>query len=192
VPGPSDVRGPIDPDIESAEFEGADGEPLGAGLPTLPRFSVHIAMVVFAGGLAGGLARYLVGRAWPTPPRGFPWSTFAVNVTGSFALGLLIVLVVEVLAHRAHVGPARYLRPALGTGFLGAFTTFSALTLSTDQLMAHGHLVLGLAYLVASVAAGLVAAIAGLRCGRLLGRRWPGSHSVPGSHVVPGSDGVGA
>ena len=177
------VSGPIDPDIEPAEFENADAESLGVGLPTLPRFSVHIALVVFAGGLAGGLARYLVGRAWNTPPRGFPWNTLAVNVSGSFALAVLVV-VVEALAHRTHVGPARYLRPALGTGFLGAFTTFSALTLSTDQLMAHGHLLRGLAYLVASVAAGLLAAIAGLRCGRLLGHRWSGSNSVSGPRGV--------
>jgi CrcB protein len=179
VHGPFDAQGPIDPDIEPAEFENADGESLGVGLPTLPRFSVHIAMVVFAGGLGGGLARYLVGRAWPTPLRGFPWNTFAVNVSGSFALAVLLV-VVEVLAHRTHVGLVRYLRPALGTGFLGAFTTFSALTLSTDQLMAHGHVVLGLVYLVASVAAGLLAAIVGLRCGRLVGHRWSGAQSGAG------------
>ncbi|HEY8728156.1 MAG TPA: CrcB family protein [Acidothermaceae bacterium] len=178
------VSGPIDPDIEPAEFENADGGSLGVGLPTLPSFSVHIALVVFVGGLAGGLARYLVGRAWPTPPRGFPWNTFAVNVSGSFALAVLVVVVVEVLAHRTHAGLARYLRPALGTGFLGAFTTFSALTLSTDQLIAHSHVVLGLVYLVASVAAGLLAAIAGLRCGRLLGHRWSGSNSVSGSRSV--------
>ena len=97
---------------------------------------------------------------------------------------MLIVFVVEVLPHRTHVGPARYLRPALGTGFLGAFTTFSALTLSTDQLMAHGHVALGLAYLFASVSAGLFAAIAGLRFGRFLGHRWPSSNGVPGSHSI--------
>ena len=189
VQGPFDAHDPIDPDIEPADFEGADDEPPGPGSANLPQFSVHIAVSVFAGGLAGGLARYLIGRAWPTPPRGFPWNTFVVNVTGSFALGVLVVAV-EVLAYRAHRGqiphlaPARYLRPVLGTGFLGAFTTFSALALSTDQLMAHGHAVLGLAYLVASVAAGLLAAFAGLRFGRLLGQRWTGSPSAPGSPSV--------
>ena len=158
-------------------------EPPGAGSATLPRFSVPLAVSVFAGGLAGGLARYLIGRAWPAPPSGFPWNTFVVNVTGSFALGVLVVAV-EVLAYRAHLGqvrhlgPARYLRPVLGTGFLGAFTTFSALALSTDQLVAHGHVALGVAYLIASVTAGLLAAFAGLQFGRLLGQRWTDSLSV--------------
>jgi CrcB protein len=183
VPGMHD---PIDPDIEPADFEGADGDMLGPGPATLPGFSIHIAVSVFAGGLAGGLARYAVGRAWPTPLRGFPWNTFAVNVTGSFALGVLVVFV-EVLAYRAHLGPvrhiraARYLRPAVGTGFLGAFTTFSALALSTDQLLAHGDVGLGLAYLVASVVVGLLAAFAGLRVGRLLSQRWTRTPTVVGT-----------
>ncbi len=181
--GPFDAHDPIDPDIEPADFEGADAEPPGPGPAALPRFSVPVAASVFAGGLAGGLARYLIGRAWPAPPRGFPWNTFVVNVTGSFALGVLVVAV-EVLAYRAHLGqvrhlgPARYLRPVLGTGFLGAFTTFSALALSTDQLVAHGHVVLGVAYLIASVTAGLLAAFAGLRFGRLIGQRRTDSRSV--------------
>jgi fluoride exporter len=182
------VHGPIDPDIEPAEFEPAEFEPaelrlaggrtLGGTPHPVPHFSAGLAVAVFCGGLAGGLARYGIGRAWPTPLRGFPWSTFVVNVSGSFALGVLVVVVVEVLAHRAHVGAARYLRPALGTGFLGAFTTFSALALSTDQLVAHDHVMLGLGYLVGSVAAGLAAAIAGIRSGRLLGQRSSRSQSV--------------
>lgn len=182
------MHGPIDPDIEPAEFEPADFEPtelqpaggraLGGTSHPVPQFSAGLAVAVFCGGLAGGLARYVIGRAWPTPLRGFPWSTFVVNVSGSFALGLLVVVVVEVLARRAHSGVARYLRPALGTGFLGAFTTFSALALSTDQLVAHGHVALGLAYLVGSVAAGLVAVVAGIRCGRLLGQRSTLSQSL--------------
>ena len=174
------MHGPIDPDIEPAEFEPANYEPtelqllggraLGGTSHPVPHFSAGLALAVFCGGLAGGLARYAIGRAWPTPLRGFPWSTFVVNVSGSFALGVLVVVVVEVLAHRAHIGMARYLRPALGTGFLGAFTTFSALALSTDQLVAHGHVALGVGYLAGSVAAGLVGAVAGIRCGRLVGQ----------------------
>src|SRR5437879_3720305 len=75
-------------------------------------------LAIALGGAVGGLARYGVGRAMSAPDRGWPWSTFMVNVSGAFALALLLVVVLEVLP------PHRYVRPLLGTGFLGAYTTF--------------------------------------------------------------------
>ena len=62
----------------------------------------------------------------------------------------------------------RYLRPLLGTGFCGAFTTFSSVVVTTDLLLAHGHAGTALAYLGASIGGGLAAALLGLVAGRAL------------------------
>jgi CrcB protein len=126
-------------------------------------------VAVAVGGFAGGLARYEIGLALPSPPRGFPWAVFAVNTSGAFLLALLVVLLDEALP------PTAYARPALGTGFLGAFTTFSSVAGAVDQLGAHGRPGLAAGYLLASTAAGLAAAVAGLLTGRALaGLRSPG------------------
>ena len=65
-----------------------------------------------------------------------------------------------------HVLPPGGTRPALGTGFIGAFTTFSSLATATDHLLAHGHPMLAIAYMVGSLFGGLVAALLGLAGGR--------------------------
>lgn len=85
-----------------------------------------------------------------------------INLSGAFALSLLLVLVLEVFP------PTRYVRPALGTGFIGAFTTFSSLATATDHLLAHGHPMLAIAYTVGSLFGGLVAASLGLAGGRAI------------------------
>ena len=64
--------------------------------------------------------------------------------------------------------PTRFVRPGLGTGFLGAFTTFSSLATSTDQLAAHGHAGIAVAYAVLSLFGGLACASFGLVAGRSL------------------------
>lgn len=115
-----------------------------------------VLLAVFVGGFAGGLARYAVTLAWPASPGGFPWATFAINTSGAFALAALLVLVIEVLP------PSTYLRPGLGTGFLGAFTTFSAVASAVDQLARQGRLATAALYLGASTLAGLAAASLGL------------------------------
>ncbi len=101
----------------------------------------------------------------PTPENSFPWATLAVNTTGAFCLGLLLTLLLEIRP------PTPYLRPALGTGFLGAFTTFSAVAGTTDLLAASGRWATAAGYVAASIVAGLSAALAGLILGRLLARR---------------------
>ncbi|GAA3220329.1 CrcB family protein [Actinocorallia longicatena] len=110
-----------------------------------------IIAVVTAGGVIGACARYGAGLAWPTPPGGFPWTTWWINVTGCAAMGVLMVLVTE------RFSPNRLLRPFLGTGILGGYTTFSTATLDTRHLLDGGHPGRGLMYaattLLASVAA---------------------------------------
>jgi CrcB protein len=119
---------------------------------------------VFVGGCIGGIARYGVTRLWPTSANGFPWATFVINISGAFVLALLLVLITDWLP------PNRYMRPLLGTGFCGAWTTFSSVAVSTDQLVAHNHAVTGILYVIASLGVGLVAAAAGLATGRLIAR----------------------
>ena len=124
-------------------------------------------LVIGAGGFAGGLARYGIGVAWPSAPGGFPWATFTINTSGAFALALLLVVALEMLP------PTPYLRPALGTGFCGAYTTFSTVTVASDQLAGHGHAGLALAYVGASIGAGLAATLLGLAIGRTVASSRP-------------------
>ena len=90
----------------------------------------RIYAVIALGGFAGGDARYALGLAWPDKPGAFPWTTFGINVSGAFVLALLLVLILE-----AWEAPT-WLRPLAGTGFLGAFTTFSAVAFALDRFAA--------------------------------------------------------
>jgi fluoride exporter len=117
-------------------------------------------LAVAVGGFFGGLARYGLQFAWPTPRGGYPWAIWTVNTIGSFILGLLLVVVTDVLP------PTRYVRALIGTGFCGALTTFSSVAVDVDQLAAHGQAALAVGYLAASLAAGLAAAFLGIVAGR--------------------------
>lgn len=121
--------------------------------------------LVAVGGAAGTLARHGVAEALD-PDRLFPLATFLVNVTGSFALGALLA----VLLVRDHRARANRLRLLLGTGLLGGYTTYSALAVETDTLLRGDHVALGLAYAAGSVLAGLVAAFAGVAAARAVVR----------------------
>jgi CrcB protein len=131
------------------------------------RRSWTVVGVVSAGGALGAAARYGLGVAWPHRPGTFPWATFVTNVTGCLLIGVLMVLVTEVWA--AH----RLLRPFLGTGVLGGYTTFSTYTGDVQQLVSAGAIRTALIYLIATVAAALVAVYAGITVTRLAtgGRR---------------------
>jgi len=107
--------------------------------------------VIAAGGAIGAVARYLVGQAWPTPTGTFPWATLVINVVGCGLIGILMVVVSEVLTRR------RLIRPFLGTGVLGGFTTFSTYALDIQQLVANRHPGTALLYLGATVAGALIA-----------------------------------
>jgi len=146
---------PVDPDVDEPE-----SPPLRRPASRWPRIAPRVVFAVFVGGVLGGLARYGIGFAASPATNTFPWDIFAINLSGAFALAVLLVLVLEVMP------PTQYLRPGLGTGFLGAFTTFSSLATATDQLLAHGHPGLAAAYAVGSLIGGLAAASFGLVCGR--------------------------
>jgi CrcB protein len=137
--------------------------PLDPDAPATPvrRTDWPVLAAVGVGGALGAPARYGIAQLVDITPGTFPWGTFWINVSGSFALGFLLAVLLE----RSHQVP-RYLRPLLGTGFLGAYTTYSTFAVETDLLVKNGHWPIALAYVVASFAVGLVAASAGLRLGR--------------------------
>jgi CrcB protein len=121
--------------------------------------------VIAAGGMLGASARYGIARWLPTEPCRFPWATFWTNLSGSFLLGLFLVLVLE------RFPPTRYLRPFVATGIIGAFTTMSTYEVETALLVKDGHLLTALLYGVGSLFAGVVLAYAGIRAGRLTPQR---------------------
>jgi CrcB protein len=110
---------------------------------------------VAIGGAAGSLSRWLVVLAGiKLFGPAFPWGTLAVNVLGSFAIGVLA----EILSR----GAEPLLRPLLVTGFLGGFTTFSAFALEAVTLSRP----LGIAYVAASVVLSLAACALGVLVAR--------------------------
>ena len=121
-----------------------------------PSVTASLALVT-AGGCAGTLVRAALERAWPASPGHLPVTTLALNIVGALALGLLLGALGE--SHPR-------LRLALGTGVLGGLTTHSTFILESHRLLTPGgdggHPVLGTAYLVGSMVAGLVAAGLGL------------------------------
>lgn len=120
-------------------------------------------VAVAVGGAAGAVARWAVSSGihrWLG--RDFPWGTLTVNVVGSFAMGLLAVLLLDRLA----LGPAW--RAGLMVGFLGAFTTFSTFALETVELAQGGLGMRALANIAVSVTACVLAAIVGVQLARHL------------------------
>ena len=120
------------------------------------RFAPGVLLAISAGGIAGTLARYGVERAVPVGPGGFPWATFAVNVSGSLALGALLAVLI------ARWPTDRYVRPFAGIGFIGAYTTFSTFVVEADVLAKDGHVGTAAAYVGASLLGGLVAVTVGV------------------------------
>jgi fluoride exporter len=124
-----------------------------------PHLRGDVLVAIFVGGCLGGLARYAIVKARPVAADRFPWPTLAINVSGAFVLALLIVVAAQLVS-------SRYLRPLLGTGFCGAFTTFSAIVVTDDEFFAQHHPGLAVGYLAASIVGGLAAASLGLVIGR--------------------------
>jgi len=123
-------------------------------------FSLFLA--VAAGGLVGAPSRYLLDRAITRRAHSDrPWGTFVINFTGSLLLGFLTGFTLT--GHLSEIGKA-----LLGTGFCGAYTTFSTFTFETVRLMEDGRIFDAAGNVVISVALGLAAAAAGLAIGLAL------------------------
>ena len=115
-------------------------------------------LCVLLGGGAGSLTRYLVGRAIVQrfPQTNFALGTFAINVTGSFLIGLLMTLFVE------RWKLPQYWQLAGVVGFLGGYTTFSSFEYDAFLATRGGHHLAAFGYLVSSVVAGYAAVWAGV------------------------------
>ncbi|WP_049567060.1 FluC/FEX family fluoride channel [Streptomyces sp. SBT349] len=116
-----------------------------------PRPWGPVLAAVAAGGALGTAARYGAYLLWPTTRHGFPWTTLLINVVGCALIGVLMVLATEAFA------PHRLVRPFLGTGVLGGFTTFSTYAQDAEHLLTGGPAPAGLLYLGATPLAALAA-----------------------------------
>jgi CrcB protein len=117
-----------------------------------------VAGLVAAGGVVGTTARALLERAFAPEPGAWPWTTFGINVVGSFVLGVLLQ---RLLLSGPDRGWRRGVRLGCGTGVLGGFTTYSTFAVEVERLASGGHVALGAAYALGSVVLGVAAACGG-------------------------------
>ena len=105
-------------------------------------------VAIFAGGVVGALLRVALLQAHAGAAHGWPWVTFGVNILGSFLLGYFATRLQERLPLSA------YRRPLLGTGFCGAFTTFSTMQVELLTMLDAHRYGLAVAYAASSVILG--------------------------------------
>jgi CrcB protein len=156
---------PIDPDlIPTDPAEPAPDHQLARHpqAHTSRRAEPSVLAAIALGGALGAPARYGAAQLIQVDPGAFPWATLWTNLTGSFALGFILALVLE------RFPPTRYLRPFVATGFLGAYTTYSTFAVETVLLLKDGHMTVALAYATSSLVAGFTVAWAGLLAARAL------------------------
>ena len=114
----------------------------------------RLAVAIFLGGAIGALARVGLSELFPARDGTWPWAVFAINVSGSFVLGYLVTRLQERLPL------STYRRPFAGTGFCGAYTTFSTMQVELLKMLDHDRYGLAAGYAVASIAAGYLAVYA--------------------------------
>ena len=118
-------------------------------------------LFIGAGGALGSVARYLINIS---PLAGlfekFPFPTFFINFSGSFLIGLFLILLTDKWEVSDH------LRMAIIVGFLGAFTTFSTFEMEIYGLIKERQLVTAFLYLFLSVAIGFIGLVGGIFLGR--------------------------
>lgn len=145
-------HGPVDSDIDL-------GQPRQRREWTAHRW---VLPTIAIGGMLGASARHGLELIWRVRPGEFPWATFVTNSIGCALIGLLMVYVVDLGAGHP------LLRPFVGVGILGGFTTFSTFAVQTTDIIDAREPALALAYMFGTVAAALVAVTLGLFLGRAL------------------------
>jgi CrcB protein len=139
-----DAVRPVDPDVDLTD-------------PVQRSESDWLLLAAIAvGGVLGAETRYAVGRLIVHHGSSFPWSTVVINAVGAALLGVLMAVVDARAVHRL-------LRPFVGVGILGGFTTFSTFAVDVDTLLHDHRPALALGYLVLTVLGCLVAVIAAYR-----------------------------
>ncbi len=138
-----------------------DAPPASHHVPRPRSRPVHLRarflLLVLAGGTLGTAARQALVLTFPTV--GIPWTIFAINIAGAFILGVLLDSLVRCGLSRRR---SRTVRLLLGTGFLGGFTTYSALATDTAHLIGDGSPGRGMGYAVLTVVVGAVATWGGI------------------------------
>ncbi|MDQ4117395.1 MAG: fluoride efflux transporter CrcB [Actinomycetota bacterium] len=125
--------------------------------------SVRVIVAVAVGGVLGSEARYLLGVGWPQVPGTWPWTTFWINLSGCLLIGVLYTVLTE------RAAPHPLLRPLLGVGVLGGYTTFSAWSVETVGLLDAGRPGLALGYALVAPVAAVLACAAGVGLARRVG-----------------------
>lgn len=148
---------PVDPDVPEEPAPQARARAHG-----VLRERWDILLVIAAGGALGSLARWSVTELLPYRPGELAWATALENVTGAFVLGMLMVFVLDVWP------TTRYVRPFLGVGVLGGYTTFSTYMLDTRMLLTEGQVSQAFGYVFGTLLAGLLAVWAGVLGARAL------------------------
>lgn len=114
-------------------------------------------LLVAAGGFLGASCRFLLGNFVQSKHRtAFPFGTFVINLTGSFLLGILFA--------QNKIHPLVFF--FFGTGFMGAYTTFSTFQLESNELRRKGNVLLCLVYILSSALLGILLAYLGYLVGR--------------------------
>ena len=124
---------------------------------------MNLVATVAVGGALGAVGRYVVmSQIGHWLGAGFPWGTLAVNMIGSFAMGIIVE------AGALLWSPSSGLRAMIVVGVLGAFTTFSTFSLDVVVLVERGATTAAVAYIAVSVALSIGALFAGLHLLRML------------------------
>jgi len=147
VSGEVELTEPIDPDVD-VRIDSQQRE--------LTRSHGAVLVVIALGGGFGAVARYGLAQVLPTRTGQFPWGTFVTNVAGCFLIGVLMVVITEVLSAHPLV------RPFLGVGILGGFTTFSTYAVEIRGLLQPGSAGLAFGYLAGTLICAMLAVIAGV------------------------------
>ena len=148
---------PVDPDVDLH---------IPLDRSELVRHHLSVLAAIASGGAVGAMARQLVGEAWPTAGGSFPWGTFLINVSGSLLIGILISVLGQLPAQ------PRLVRPFLGVGILGGFTTFSTYAVQSHDLVSSGHPLVAVVYLGGTVLSALLAVVGGVLLVRRVATAW--------------------
>jgi fluoride exporter len=163
------TAGRQDPDPARSEVVGPDVDLAGPGQRReLAGHPWDVLGAIAAGGVVGAQARYGLGLLLPHSAGAWPWSTLLVNLSGCFLIGILMVVITELVS--AH----RLVRPFLGVGVLGGYTTFSTATVDSLTLLDAGRALAALGYTMATCVLAVAVCALGVVATRLLAGRPPG------------------
>jgi CrcB protein len=152
--------------VRQGASQAREGVEVGASSKDSVSISYFVTMIEFLlvmlGGAVGSGLRYGVSMLLPSSQGGFPWATLAVNVAGSFVLGMLIG------SSLTSTPLSRHSTLLVGTGLCGGFTTYSAFAVESVLLAQEGHIATVAVYVIATLACCAAAALIGVLVPRMV------------------------